>query len=159
MATYHIAQGPATPGKRVRDSFVFTAIWLLGFSSFERLANGRWDYRVALIAGGVVCFIGGILTSFLWPRERKSFDLEFDDDEIRMVWESQVIRKVRRDKVRYVRERWGIWGTWLVVSEQSSLGKRFFRRNRVALPKRLFSQEEYEQIKVQALSWLENSER
>jgi hypothetical protein len=159
MATYHIAEGQATPARRIRDSFIFTGVWLLGFSALTRLADGRWYPPVALAVGGAVFFLGGVLTSFWWPRGKQSFDLEVDDREIRVVWESQIIRKVRRDRVRYVRERWGIWGTWLVVSEESSFGKRFFGRNRVALPKWLFKQEEYEQIKAQALSWLENSDR
>jgi len=161
MATYHLHVAGEVPtlGKRVRASLGFTVLWLLGMSGLERITNGHWDSPVVLAFVGAICFFGGIVTSSLWPPATQTLDFEIDDFGIRSFWNSKPLRRVRGAKVHYVRERWGIWGTRLVVSEQSSFGKRFFSRNRVALPKRLFSQEEYEQIKAQALSWLENSER
>ena len=159
MAAYHlqIAEQVPTLGKRICASLGFTIPWLLGMSGLDRITNGRWDSPLAFALGGVICFVGGVLTSSLWS-PAQSIGIEIDDFGIRTSWNGKPLRRVRSTKVRYVRERRGIWGIKLVVSEQSSFRKRFFSGSRVALPKRLFKQEEYEQIRAQALSWLQDSE-
>jgi hypothetical protein len=157
MATYqlHLAERLPSLRKRVRDSFIFTVLWLLGFSVLERIAHGRWDLSAPLIVGGAILFLGGILTSFLWPAKAHTFDLEIDDFGMRVFGDGELLRKIRTGSVRYVRERRSIWGTTLIISEHSSFAKRFGKC--VKLPRRLLSQEQYEQIKAQALGWLENS--
>lgn len=151
MATYHFSEEPASSRNIVRDSLLFTSVWLLGFSAFERLANGQWDHPVALAGGGVVCFLIGVLTNFLWPRKTQTFDLEIDDNGIRCLWNDEVVRKVRRDRIRYVRERRGVFGTKLVISEHGFLMPRL---QRVIVPRRLLEPKQYEHIRTQALAWL-----
>jgi len=92
--------------------------------------------------------------SFWTDKPAPGFDLEVDSDEIRLVQEGSVRRTVSRARIRYVRD----WGgnifrkPTLIISERGPLGTRFL--GGVAVPK---SFPEFEQIRTQALSWLENS--
>jgi hypothetical protein len=161
MASYclNVASQTPTLGKRIRESLWFTILWLAGMSGLERIQHGHWDHSVGLAAGGAVCFLLSLLPAYLWPRGVQTLNFQIDDFGIRVFWNGENIRKVRSDHVRYVRERQGFRGPRLVVSEQSSLGKRLFSRNRVTLPQQLFKGTEYEEIKALALGWLEKSER
>jgi hypothetical protein len=152
MDIYHIAKASPDPGKRIRQSFALTAVWLLGFPTIERLTTGHWDHPAIMAITGTVFFLGTFLTSSWWPPETPSFDLEVDDDEIRMRWNRKIVRKVRRDEIRYARE----WGSGpsrvLAISERGPELTRVGGGIRVpaSLP-------EYEQIKTQAVGWLKNS--
>jgi hypothetical protein len=154
MDIYHIAEGSPGPGKRIRHSFAFTALWLLGFSTIARLTSGHWDHPIALVITGAVLFLGTFLTSSWWPAETPSFDLEVDDDEIRMRWNRKIVREVRRDGIRYARE----WGTGpsrvLAISEGGPVLTLLGGGIRVpaSLP-------DYEQIKTRALDWLRDSRK
>jgi hypothetical protein len=158
MDTYHIAEEPSSLNKRVRNSLMFTTVWLVGYCLIERFASGHWDHPVALAITGVVMFLGTLLTSSWWPRETSSFDLEVDDDEIRMVWKRKAIRRARRERVRNVREWKGIFGPRLVVSEHGSVGTRFLGR-RVTVYKSLLAPDDYARIKAQTLSWVQSPEK
>jgi hypothetical protein len=115
------------------------------------------DEPIILAVTGAVLFLGGLVTNSLWPPVAPSLDLEIDDNEIRAVWNRKVIRTVRRDRVRYVREWSGVFGTRLVVSEHGPVATRFL--GYIPVPKRLLEAEQYERIKAQALGWMASSER
>jgi hypothetical protein len=157
MDTYHIAEEQVSLGKRVGGAFAGAAVWLLVFSAIIRLMNGRWNSPIALGVGGAVFFFGTLLAGSWWPPETPRVDLEVDDDEIRMVWKRKVIRKARRERVRYVREWSGLFGARLVISEHGTVGTRFF--GRVTVPRSLLAPDHYERVKAQALSWLDNSKK
>jgi hypothetical protein len=156
MTTYHIAAGPQmSPGKRALSQFVYTVFFLLLFDGVSRLANGRWIYPTVLAIVGVVFFLGRLLTSSLWGREKPSYDLGIDDDGIRLMWNRKVARIVRRGHISYVRE-WGKGGhRRLVVSERGPAFTRWLWGG-IAVPASL---PEYEQIKAEVLTWLGDSKR
>jgi hypothetical protein len=151
MATYHFAEELASPRNVVRDSLVFTTVWLSGFAVFERLVNGHWGPPLALAGGGALCFLASALTNFLRPRKTQRFELEIDDEGIRCLWNGEVVRNVQRDRVGYVREHRSVFGRKLVVSEHGFLMARLHRVN---VPERLLEREQYERIKAQAHAWL-----
>lgn len=161
MATYHLHVAEVQPNfaGRIRSSLRFTVLWLLGMLFIERIAHGYWGHPIVWIITGLICFLGGLLTSSLWPREPQSLDFQIDDFGIRSFWNAKPLRKVRSSRVRYVAERRGVWGTKLVVSEDNSLLKLRFSASCISIPKRLVKAEEYDQIKAMAFSWLPNSER
>jgi hypothetical protein len=105
----------------------------------------------SLAIGGIVYFV---ITLF-WRRKASGYDLEIDDAEgIRLLQEGIVKRKVRRDRVRYVRE-WGS-GTLrrLVVSEHGPVFTRCLWGG-IGVPANL---SDYEQIKARVLAWLNHPE-
>ena len=158
MPIYRLTEGskaPQTLGKRFRYALGFAISWLLAFSTLKRFANGHWDPPFALVAEGGIFFLGVLFTSLLWSRETQSLDLEIDDDGIRCLWNGKVVRRVRRNRVRYVCERRGVFGTKLVVSEHRFLMARLHRVN---VPQRLLEREQYERIKAQSLNWLKTAD-
>ena len=156
MATYHLRQWPSGVGGRLSAAFVFAAAWLLADSGAERLVEGRWGHGEALAVGAVAFFLVGLFTDFPLKLFRESY-VEVDEGGIRSFLMGRPLRSVRSHCVRYVREERGILGTTLVISEHSSFARRFF--NSVVLRRWLLTQEQYDQIKAQALSWLEDSRR
>jgi hypothetical protein len=161
MATFrfHIAEKPPNLRRRSVDSLRFTVLWVMGMLVIERFSHGHWDRPIAWIIGGATCFLGGLLTSFLWPPKPQSLDFKIDDFGIRSSWNDRPLHKVRSDRVHYVAERRGIFGTRLLVSEERSLLKRLFSARRVSIPRRLVQAEEYEQIKAMAMAWLHSVEQ
>jgi hypothetical protein len=101
---------------------------------------------VALV-GGVFYF--GLV--FLSDRS-DCYDLEVDEDAIRLFRNGEVKSLVRKDRIRFVGE-WGGSQTRLIVSERGPLFSSWFR-HRISVPA---TAPEYEQIKSRALAWLENS--
>ncbi len=89
-----------------------------------------------------------------WSRPDPGFDLEVDDTEIRVVRGGFVKSRISRDRTRYVHEWNGniFRRPMLVISEHGPIAMRFL--GFVSVPKSL---PEYEQVKVQALGWLQNS--
>jgi hypothetical protein len=161
MATYHlhIAEEPPNLRARIRGSLAFTIAWLLGMVFLERFLQGYWGSPAVWIVTGAICLLGGLLTSSLWPPKLRSLDFRIDDFGIRSFWNDKPLRRVNSNRVRYVRERRGISGARLVVSEDALWLKRQFAPSSISIPKRLAKPEEYEQIKAMALGWLENSQR
>jgi len=155
VTTYHITAERPSPGTRIRYALTFTAAWLLFFSVFERAVHGHWSDPTALAIGGIVFFLGVLLTTSLWPRRKLGVDLEIDDDGIRMVWNRKVVRTVRRDHVRYVAE----WGSGafrrLVISDRGPVFTRWLWGG-IGVPAYVSG---YEEIKKQALSWLDSSNK
>jgi hypothetical protein len=153
VTTYHITAGLLSRGKRIRYALLYTVTWLLFFSVFERAVHGHWSDPTALAIGGVIFFLGILLTTSLWPRQKPGVDLEIDDDGIRMVWNRRVVRTVRRDNVRYVAE----WGSGdfrkLVISDRGPVFTRWLWGG-IGVPACVSG---YEEIKKQALSWLDSS--
>ena len=80
------------------------------------------------------------------------YDLEIDNDGIRIVRNNRVKRNLTRERVRYAKESG--WGPYrgLVVSE-NSLGRFWFRS--IVIPKTI---PEFEQIKARVVSWVEHRE-
>ena len=155
MATYHIiAEQRLSPRKQVRSQLVRTALFLVLYSAVLRVVDGRWIYPSVLVILGLLLFLGNLLTSFLWPPKEQNCDLEIDDDGVRMLWNRHVVRTVRSDRVRYVRE----WGSGsfrkLVISERGPIFTRCLWGG-IGVPSRL---PDYEQIKAQALTWLKSPE-
>jgi hypothetical protein len=150
MATHITAGQQLSPGKQVLSQLTRTVVFLVFFAAVWRVKDGRWIYPSVLAIVGVVLFLGNLLTSFLWPRKEQICDLEIDDYEIRMVWNRKVVRRVRRNHIRYVRE----WGSGsfrkLVVSERGPVFTRWLWGG-IGVPASL---PEYEQIKSQVLTWL-----
>lgn len=153
MTKYHIDEGLESGAKRFRYALVWAATWLLFFSVFEHAVHGRWIDETVLAIAGAMFFLGILLTTALWPRQKASVDLEIDDYEIRLVWGRKVVRRVRRDHICYVRE----WGTGpfrkLVISERGPAGTRWLWGG-IGVPASL---PEYGEIKTQALAWLERA--
>jgi hypothetical protein len=96
-------------------------------------------YPTVLAIVGVVFFLGNVLTDFLWGRKTPSYDLEIDDDGIRLMWNRKAARIVRKNHVRYVGE-WGS-GTFrkLVVSEHGQVFTRWLWGG-IGVPVRLSDQ-------------------
>jgi hypothetical protein len=161
MATYYLlfAEKEPNSGSRARSSMRFTVLWLLAMLFLERVAHGNWGYPIAWIITGAICFLGGLLTRSLWPPKLQSFAIRIDDFGIRSFWNGKPLRKIMSSRVHYVRERRGISGIRLMVSEESSWLKRQFSTRSVSIPKRLAQPEEYEQIKAMTLGWLQASEQ
>jgi hypothetical protein len=153
MTSYHIAVEPTTPRKRVRDAFLFAALWLIFFAVAERVAKGQWTDPVSLAIGGGIIFLGICFGRFLFPRHTSCCDVEVDDDGIRLLLDGKAVRRVQGHRVRYVAE----WGSGrfrrLVISEHGATFTRLLWGG-IGVPARL---PQYEQIKAQALRWLENS--
>jgi hypothetical protein len=159
MSVYYIrvAQEPCTFRQRLGWSFFSTAVWLLGFTSLERLARGRWSDPVALAIGGAVFFLSASLLVRLGAVSCRVLDFQIDDFGIRAFCNGDLVCKVRSDRVGCVRERRGFWGRVLVISEERFWARRLFRHDSAALSRRLLKSEEYEQIKALAQDWLKNS--
>jgi hypothetical protein len=154
MATYEVATRQAlSPAKQLLYQLIRTGLFLLLYAPAWRVIQGRWPDPLFLEVFGVVFFLGNLLTAFLWPRKESIATLDIDDDEIRLIWSRKVVRTVRRDHLRYVRE----WGRGpfrrLVVSERGPAFTRWLWGG-IGVPASL---PEYEQIKAQALTWLASS--
>ena len=92
--------------------------------------------------------IYGVLTYF-WPTLRRDYDIELDDEEIRLLQNKSVKIVVRRNRIRYVAE-WNE-GNRLVLSEHSPAWTRIVGPG-ISIPRTL---PEYDQIKARALGWLQ----
>jgi len=149
MATYHLSQPMPPPEKRLFAVLVATVCWVALYAVIWRIVSGRWQGLGMLAALGAVYFA----VTFLWKR-RVRYDLEVDDDGLRMLRNGIVKSKVARSRVVYVKE----WGTGsfrrLVVSERGPVFTRCLWGG-VGVPASL---PEYDQIKTRALGWLEESE-
>jgi len=153
MASYHIAVEPTTPRKRVRDALLFAVAWLMLVAVSHRVAKGQWEDPVSLAITGGIFFFGIYFGRLLFPRHIPSCNVEVDDDGIRLLLDGKTVRWVQGDRVRYVAE----WGSGrfrkLVISEHGATFTRLLWGG-IGVPARL---PQYEQIKAQALRWLENS--
>jgi hypothetical protein len=152
MAIYQIAGSqPTSPGERVRSQLVRTGFFLVLYVPIWRAVHGQWLSALFVAILGVAIFLGNLLTTSLWPRKAPRCALDIDDDENRLIWSGKVMRRVRRAHVRYVRE----WGSGpfrrLVVSERGPVFTRWLWGG-IGVPASL---PEYEQIKTQALTWLD----
>jgi hypothetical protein len=153
MTTYHIAAEPQfTLGKRAISELGRTGFFLLLYTAVWRVAEGRWLHVALLAILGTVLFLGNLLTSFLWPRKTPSYDVEIDNNGIRLTWNRKVRREVRKERVRYVAE----WGSGisrkLVVSERGPMFTRWLWGG-ISIPASLAG---YDEIKTQAFDLLQN---
>ena len=150
MRACYISPNSDSTSRRLLKTLVYTALSALLFLLIERVILRRQIQLVDLAAFAISY---GAWT--FWSRP-DGFDLEVDNSEIRVVRDGSVKQTVSRERTRYIRE-WN--GTFfrrpiLVISEHGPLAMRFL--GFIAVPKSL---PEYEQIKSQAFSWLESSQR
>ena len=112
----------------------------------------RFVFRRELSFVDVAGFAGVFLLFMLWFEPRGEFDLEIDEAEIRVVRNGSVKEKVKRERVQTVRELKSnlFRRQTLIISEYGAIGSRFGKS--VFVPGSL---PEYEQVKAQALSWLD----
>ncbi len=151
MTTYHIAARPRlSPGKRVLNQLARTGFFLLLYTAVWRVAEGRWLHLTILAILGTVLFLGNLLTTFLWEKKTPTYDVEIDDNGIRLIWNRKVARTVRRNRIRCVREWGGGADRKLIVSEYGPVFTRWLWGG-IAVPA---SVPEYELIKAEVLTWI-----
>jgi hypothetical protein len=145
---YHVKAESISLAKRIaRAAFVVLLTCALNYLWLWRGANksGSWDWFDLTVIGVV---------TFLLDSRRREFDLEVDDETIRMrggvfgVGNS----RVRRGHIRYFHESSGNMfrepALWL---SEHGRGHRFFF-GRVSIPANL---PEYAQIRATAMTWME----
>jgi hypothetical protein len=85
--------------------------------------------------------------SYIFPIGPQNYDLEIDEDAIRLLRNGVVKRTLQKGRVHYVRESND--GQILVISEHGPVWTRLW--GGVPVPKSL---SDYEEIKARVLSWL-----
>jgi hypothetical protein len=155
MISYHIASPEVLPiRKRLSGTLVSTVVWLMLFDLLLWWTSSprRWSDWRSLVIGGVVYFV----INLFWKPKVAAYDLEIDDgDGIRLLRGGAIERKVRRDRIRYARE-WGSGGfRRLVISEHGPAFTRWFWGG-IGVPASL---PDYEQIRAEVLTWLQNSKK
>jgi hypothetical protein len=151
MRSYYVS--PEVSSTRGR---VLSALLLAAFSVALLVLIDRIILRRQLDLIDVAAFAVFFTAWTLWSGPEPGFELEVDDSEIRVVRDGSVESRISRDQALYVRE-WGgniLRRPMLVISAHGPIAMRFL--GFVAVPKSL---PEYEQIKTQALTWLENSSK
>jgi hypothetical protein len=98
----------------------------------------------------MLAILYGAMTYF-WPSLRRDYELELDDEEIRLLQNRSVKIVVRRNRIQYVAE-WNK-GNRLIISEHSPAWTRIIGPG-IGVPRSL---PEYDQIKARALGWLQAS--
>jgi hypothetical protein len=151
MKTYYVSPEVDAPRQRFLTTLLVTAFSVAALVLVDRVIS---RHQVELI--DLVAFAIFIAAFNFWPRPEPGFDLEVDDTEIRVVRDGSVKSRITRDQTRYVHEWSGniFRRPMLVISKHGPVAMRLFGFIRV--PKTL---PEYEQIKTQALGWLQSSGR
>jgi len=153
MSIYHISAKPASTRDRALEALAFSFWLILCFALSGRFGLVRRLHPVELAVEGTVIFLIMFFGRTLWPRKLASYDLDINDDGIRLILNGRIRRNVRSNRVRYIRE-WGL-GKFrrLVVSERGPAFTRLLWGG-IGIPATL---PEYEQIKALAFRWLENA--
>jgi hypothetical protein len=146
---YHVQSEQISLGKRIaRTAVVVLVTGVAQYLWFYR--SGKWSHGEDWLIDSVVL---GMVTFFLDSR-RREYDLELDDEMIRVRSGSLGIGngRVRRGRIRYLHE--SIGGMFrepaLRLSEHGRISSFFV--GRVWIPASL---PEYEQLKAKAMSWME----
>jgi hypothetical protein len=151
MRTYYISPEVDSSGRRLLTTLIFTAFAVAALALIDRVILRRTIELIDLAAFAIF-----YAAWMFWSKPEPSFDLEVDDVEIRVVRGGSVKSRISRDRIQYVREWNGniFRKPMLVISAHGPVAMRFL--GFVAVPKNL---PEYEQIKSQALGWLNTSGR
>jgi hypothetical protein len=144
---YYVTAEQLSLGKRIARAllalvifivatYIFNALWRPGKA--ERF--GREDFVVDAVIAAATDFF----------TKRKGYELEVDDETIRMRGGDWINKSVRRGHIRYLRESSGNWfhEAALKLSEHGPIRTRFL--GCVWIPASL---PEYEEIKARARSW------
>ena len=150
MQTYRVEPPVLTLRGRVRHALMGSAAFVVVFAVVLRVADRKWPGAPVLGMAGAADF----LVTVFWKRQSVEYDLEIDEGEgLRLVRDGAVRAKVRKDRVRYVRE-WG-HGPFrrLVVSEHGPVFTRWLWGG-IGVPAHL---PQYESIRSLTLGWLKDS--
>ena len=149
MRTYYVSPEVDSTRRRLLSTSVYTAFSVVMYGMIDWVILRRQIELIDLAAFAVF-----FAAWTFWSRPDPGFDLEVDDTEIRVVRGGFVKSRISRDRTRYVHEWNGniFRRPMLVISEHGPIAMRFL--GFVSVPKSL---PEYEQVKVQALGWLQNS--
>src|SRR5260221_2248456 len=149
MRTYYVSPEVDSTRRRLLSTSVYTAFSVVMYGMIDWVILRRQIELIDLAAFAVF-----FAAWTCWSRPDPGFDLEVDDTEIRVVRGVFVKSRISRDRTRYVHEWNGniFRRPMLVISEHGPIAMRFL--GFVSVPKSL---PEYEQVKVQALGWLQNS--
>ena len=142
MKTYHIVSENQSSRGRLRSTAINTVFCMLVLGTIE-LWRRSFNLMDWLAFGALYA-----LFSWFFPIEAQSYDLEIDDDGVRLLRDGAVKRALQKDRIRYVREWNG--GRRLVISEHGPVWTRVLWGG-IAVPK---SVPDYQEIKARALSWL-----
>jgi|WetSurMetagenome_2_1015567.scaffolds.fasta_scaffold664010_1 hypothetical protein len=149
MAIYHIKSRQVNLGKHLAQGMAPIALLAVALYFLHSWWPSRFTekFRIEKYASELICAGVGI---FLFESRKRKYDLEVDDQIIRMRggfgWEVHV----RRGRIRYFRETSGrlFREPALELSEHGRIGSFFL--GCVWIPASLA---EYEQIKNTAMSW------
>jgi uncharacterized membrane-anchored protein len=153
LINLHVSTEPISLGKRIARTVFAVACAALAVLLVHYFwhFNGRKGFDRSEWFPDVV--VAGIVT-FLFESRRREYDLEVDDEEIRMRGGALKLgnRKVRRGRIRYSHESWGniMREAGLRLSEHGRIGSFF--SGYVWIPATL---PEYEQIKAKVMTWME----
>jgi hypothetical protein len=148
MNSFHITVPQPNRTQKLRQTFLQTVffVFLYEVILIFVVQHRPFDLTECLMLG----IIYGLLAYF-WPTRSRDYDIELDDDEIRLVQGRSVKTVVRRNRIRYLAE-WNE-GNRLVISEHSPTWTRIVGPA-ISIPRTL---PEYEQIRTRALGWLQAS--
>jgi hypothetical protein len=151
MTSVHITLQIDSTARRVARTLLLTALGVVTFVVIDRILRRQID--PVDLAAFAVCLA---VFMFWSDRAAPTFDLEFDGDQMRVLRQGRVKQTVSKERIRYVCERSGnfVRNPMLVISERGAVGTHFL--GGIAVPAGI---PEYEQIKTQALCWLENSKK
>lgn len=152
MVNLHVNTESVSLKKRIARTGFAVACGLLGilvvhyWHSEGKKGSDYSEWFFDLAVAGIVTFVS--------ESRRREYDLEVDDEEIRMRGGALELgnRKVHRGRIRYLHESRGnlLRETGLRLSEHGRIGRFFF--SYVWIPASL---PEYEQIKAKAMTWME----
>lgn len=144
---YHIEPEPVSVKKRIERALLALAIFIAANFVFHHLWSSRHGLSAEeYIVDGVIA----MATDF-FSAKRKPYDVEIDDEEIRLHGGDWLNERVRRGRIRLVRELSGWpWGQpSLMISEHGPIVSRLL--GCVSIPR---TASEYPQIKAKALNWM-----
>jgi hypothetical protein len=152
LISLHVNTESISLKKRIARTVFAVACAVLGILVVNYLwhSDGKKGSDHSWVSDLVVVGIG----AFVFESRRRQYDLEVDDEEIRMRGGGLKLgdRKVRRGRIRYSHESRGnlLREAGLRLSEHGSIGRFLF--GYVWIPASL---PEYEQLKAKVLTWME----
>jgi len=149
MTTYHVDFPPLKT--ILLEAFIIVCFVLVSDAIDLAIEFVFWHHHVS--GSGLVRFDVIFMMAFFLVQiaDEEPYDLEVYDDGIRKVRDNKVIYWMPRERIRYVKERgWGFHRS-LVVSKRGAF--LTWLAGGLDIPTRML---EYEQIKKQVLSWVEN---
>ncbi len=147
MDIYHVEPEPLSVRKRIERALLALVIFIAATFVLHRLLSSRQRLSAGeYIVGGVIAMV----TDFFGSKP-KPYDVEIDDEEIRVRGGGWLNKRARRGRIRLVRELRGrLFGEpSLMISEHGPIVARLL--GWISIPTRV---SQYEQTKAKALSWM-----